>query len=140
MEDAAARVARIREAGRRLVTGSSPEWSKALREEFFTSLAEDFNTPRALSAVFDWVREANRSDTAVGDADLREMLEVLALANLLDQVVSEAPPRALELAAERTQARADRDWARADAIRDELREFGWEVRDGADGPELLPLS
>jgi cysteinyl-tRNA synthetase len=140
MSDAATRVARIREAGRRLVAGPSPTWSGVLREEFFSALAEDFNTPRAMSAVFEWVREANRSDDAVGDADLREMLGVLALENLLDEVVSEAPTQAIELAAERTQARADRDFARADAIRDQLRELGWEVRDGADGPELLPLS
>jgi cysteinyl-tRNA synthetase len=41
--------------------------------------------------------------------------------------------------AERERARDERDWARADAIRAELRELGWEVRDGADGPELLPV-
>ena len=32
----------------------------------------------------------------------------------------------------------ERDFARADRLRDELRELGWEVRDGPDGPELLP--
>jgi len=139
MEDAAARVARIREAGRRLVAGASPVWSGALREEFFTALAEDFNTPRAMAAVFDWVRDANRSADEVGDADLREMLAVFALDNLLDGTRAEAPPKVAQLAQAREQARAERDFARADAIRDELRELGWEVRDGADGPELLPL-
>jgi cysteinyl-tRNA synthetase len=139
MEDAGARIARIREAGRHLVSGPSPEWSKALRDEFFTALAEDFNTPRAMAAVFDWVREANRSQDRVGDADLREMLVVFALDNLLDDTRAAAPAEAVELAQARQQARADRDFARADAIRDELRELGWEVRDGANGPELLPL-
>jgi len=139
MQDAAARVARIREAGRRLTAGPSPAWSKTLREEFLSALAEDFNTARAMGAVFEWVREANRSETEVGDADLREMLAVFALDNLLDDARAEAPPDALALAQARQQARADRDFTRADAIRDELRGLGWEVRDGADGPELLPL-
>ena len=40
---------------------------------------------------------------------------------------------------ERTAARDARDFARADALRDELRALGWEVRDGPDGPELLPV-
>ena len=74
----------------------------------------------------------------MGDADLREMLGVLALDNLLDVEQVEAPAEAQALLRERETARAERDWARADAIRDQLRELGWEVRDGADGPELLP--
>ncbi|HEY2657324.1 MAG TPA: DALR domain-containing protein, partial [Solirubrobacteraceae bacterium] len=103
------------------------------------ALAEDFNTPRALAAAFDWVREANRSAEPVGDADLREMLGVLALDNLLDVEAVAAPPEAAELLERRQAARADRDWAEADRLRDELRSLGWEIRDGATGPELLPL-
>ncbi len=81
---AASSVKRLREAARQLVPGASPPWSAPLRAEFFDALAEDFNTPRALAAAFDWVREANRSAAPVGDADLREMLGVLALDNLLE--------------------------------------------------------
>ena len=39
-----------------------------------------------------------------------------------------------------TRARADKDWARADEIRDSLAELGWEVRDGAEGARLVPCS
>ena len=42
--------------------------------------------------------------------------------------------------AERDTARANKDWAEADRLRDELRAMGWEVRDGPDGPELVPAS
>ena len=41
--------------------------------------------------------------------------------------------------AAREQARSARDWAEADRLRDELRVFGFEVRDGPSGPELRPL-
>jgi cysteinyl-tRNA synthetase len=130
---------RIREGARGLVAGASPDWSAPLRERFFAALAADFNTPNALAAVFDWVREANRRPgEPIGDADLRAMLDVLGLANLTDREPVAVPAEARELLAARERARAGRDFARADAIRDELRAIGWEVRDGPGGPELVP--
>ena len=139
LEEAQARCARIREAARGLTDGASPEWSAPLRERFGDALAVDFNTPRALAEVFDWVREANRSGPA-GDADLRAMLDVLGLANLLERQSVEVPAEIRSLADARERARARRDFARADELRDELRGLGWEIRDGPDGPELLPAA
>jgi cysteinyl-tRNA synthetase len=140
LEAAAASVRRFREVAHVLSPGPSPDWSTPLRDQFFAALAEDFNTPRALATAFDWVREANRAAVGtVGDADLRDMLAVLGLANLLDVSAAAAPPEAVALLAAREEARLVKDWARADEIRDELRELGWEVRDGAGGPELRPL-
>jgi cysteinyl-tRNA synthetase len=140
LEEASARVKRVREAARKLIGGASPDWSAPLREEFFDALAYDFNTPRALAEVFDWVREANASDSPVGDADLREMLGVLGLENLLEPDEADAPPEAVELSEARERARAGRDYGEADRLREQLREMGWEVRDGPAGPELLPLN
>jgi cysteinyl-tRNA synthetase len=111
------------------------------RERFFDALANDFNTPRALAAVFEWVREANRGQAGtVGDGDLREMLSVLGLENLLARDTAQAPADVLELRDARERARADRDWAQADRLREQLQSRGWVVRDGPDGPELLPAS
>ena len=138
LEQAAASVRRIREAARRLEHGPSPDWSAPLRERCFAALAEDFNTPRALAAVFEWVSEANRSEGRTGDADLREMLDVLGLANLLDPDDAEIPSEVTELRDARERARGARDYAAADRLREELHAHGWEVRDGPGGPELLP--
>jgi cysteinyl-tRNA synthetase len=133
-------VARIREVRRRLVDGPSPPEFAPLKERFFDLLADDFHTERALAVVFEWVREANRRSEPVGSDDLREMLDVLALANLLDPDEGPEPDSAaLELLDARERARAERDFATADRLRDELRTLGWEVRDGPSGPELLPL-
>ncbi|WP_354698275.1 Cysteine--tRNA ligase [Paraconexibacter sp. AEG42_29] len=137
LADAAARVRRVREAGRRLGDGPSPEWSAPLKETFFAALAEDFNTPRALAAVFDWVRTANSSETAVGGADLREMLDVLGLANLLDAEVDGPPAEVVALAEERVAARAAKDFAESDRLRDAIAALGWVVRDVAAGYELI---
>jgi len=139
LEQAAASVARIAEVARKLTDGASPAWSGALREEFFAALAEDFNTPRALAAVFEWVSHANRSGEPVGRQDLWEMLEVLALSNLLEVQLAEVPAEVRQLAEQRLAARAARDFARADELREQIRQLGWELRDGPDGPELLRI-
>jgi cysteinyl-tRNA synthetase len=136
--EAASRAAdRIREAGRRVGEGDSPEDMAPLRDAFFDALADDFNTARALAALFEWISEANRRAGEVGGAHLREMTGVLGLEGLLAPP-DEAPPEARELAERREAARAARDWAEADRLRDELRATGWEVRDGPSGPELVP--
>ena len=143
LAEAARSVERIRDAGRRLVAGDSPVELASLRKAFFDALADDFNTPRALASVFEWVREANRRAEAgeqVGSADLREMLGVLALDGLLDAdaAVGDPDAAAQELLARRQAARAAREFAEADRLRDELAALGWEVRDSADGPTLVP--
>ncbi len=140
LEVARAGVERIREAARRLAPGPSPEWSGPLHERFFDALADDFKTPEAMAAAFDWVREANRASAGSGDGDLRDMLSVLGLENLLDVADARAPAEVTELRDAREKARAERDYAEADRLRDAIRARGWEVRDGPDGPELLPAA
>jgi len=137
LEEAVRSAARITEAGRRLGPGESPEELAPLRDAFFEALADDFNTARALAALYDWIREANRRDGEVGGSHLREMLDVLGLASLLDAGGDGPPAEAAELAERREAARGARDWAEADRLRDELRAMGWEVRDGPQGPELV---
>ena len=48
----------------------------------------------------------------------------------------QAPAELLDKARERDEARAERDFARADAVRDEIEAAGWEVRDTAGGTVL----
>ncbi len=136
LAEAGARVARIREAARRLQDGPSPADMRVHRNAFFAALAEDFNTATALGALFEWVREANRRREPVGRADLVEMLDVLGLENLV-AADEEAGPPELELLQRREAARAARDYAEADRVRDELAARGWTVRDGPNGPALI---
>ena len=88
--------------------------------------------------MWKWVGEANKRED-VGDADLREMLAVFALDDLLDSTAGGDEPddAALALLQRREQARADKDWGTADQLRDELAGLGWEVRDGAGGATLV---
>jgi cysteinyl-tRNA synthetase len=135
--------------------GGSSEAPPASRlEGFRAALADDFNTPKALAEVFELVAEANREDVPGAPAAVAAMLELLGLGSLakVEVVEGTAPLTAQvdlkasgevlspqeKLLAEREEARAARDFERADAIRDRLAEMGWEVRDSADGPRLVP--
>jgi len=140
LEQAQANVSRIREAGRRLSRGDSPADLDRLRDGFFDALARDFNTPGALAVLNEWIRETASPvhGEAPGDSHLREMLDVLGLQSLLDAPVA-APEGVRALAEQRERARGERDFAEADRLRDEISALGWEVRDEADGFELLPL-
>jgi cysteinyl-tRNA synthetase len=133
---AAAGVQRIRDAARRLSAGGSPPELRPLRERFFDALADDFNTPSALAAMWEWIREANRRSGVVGDRDLREMLGVLGLENLFETIG--APAAVVALGNARQSARAAGDFARADELRAEIEATGWAVRDTPTGFELSP--
>jgi cysteinyl-tRNA synthetase len=151
LEDADRRVHRIRDALRRLEPGRpSPPHMAHHTEAFFDALADDFNTPKALACLFEWIREANRraadEGTAgrVGDSDLRDMLGVLGMGDLSPLEASGdvvgIDPEAARLLAEREAARRERDFEKADRLREQIAARGWEIRDSAAGPELLPLS
>jgi cysteinyl-tRNA synthetase len=129
---------RIRDAARRVGEGEATPEMSAQRNAFFDALADDFNTPRALAALYEWIGLANRLDAPAGRDELAEMLGVLGLESLLE--AEEAPPEAVALAERRDAARREKDWSEADRLRDELRQMGWEVRDGPQGPELVQAS
>ena len=144
LEEADRRVYRIRDALRRLERGEpTPPDMARHKEAFFDALANDFNTPTALASLFEWVREANRREESVGDADLREMLDVIGLRDLPALTaaadIAATDPEAAALLHQRDQARKERDFETADRIREELRVLKWEIRDGPDGAELIPL-
>ncbi|HEU4906526.1 MAG TPA: DALR domain-containing protein, partial [Solirubrobacterales bacterium] len=116
----------------------SPESPAAKRiEKFKDALADDFNTPRAMAELFELVGEANRGEVPGAVGAVREMLELVGLGSLAEAEQG-AGGEAEALLVEREEARAAKDFGRADEIRDELAGLGWEVRDSADGAKLVP--
>jgi cysteinyl-tRNA synthetase len=106
-------------------------------ESFREALADDFSTPRALAEVFELVGEANRGEVPGASEAVLEMLGLLGLGSLAE--AGEGPGDEAEaLMAEREEARAAKDFERADEIRDRLAELGWEVRDSTEGAKLVP--
>ena len=155
LEEARRSNERLREALLRLERASGAGESGPLAAQaaemaarFDAALDDDFSTPEALAAVFAFVRVANAALDAgtvePGDATqargvLVELLDVLGLAGLAEAGGGVVSPEVEALVVERDEARAARDFARADAVRDRLAALGFEVRDLPDGPELRPL-
>jgi cysteinyl-tRNA synthetase len=116
---------------------ASPRAAASRVESFRDALADDFNTPRAMAEVFELVGEANREEIPGAPEAVRQMLELVGLESLAEGEQG-GDAEAEELLAEREEARAVKDFARADEIRGRLAELGWEVRDGAEGAKLVP--
>jgi cysteinyl-tRNA synthetase len=139
LEEAKARVERIRNFVLELPeeAGAEPDPAvSAAREAFVAALADDFNTPRALAVLFDLISEGNRRELSGARAALEEMLPLLGVEAVLAPA-DEADPEAQRLLGEREEARAARDFDRADRLRGELAERGYEVRDTPEGARLV---
>lgn len=158
LDDATRSVERLMEFRRRLRANRSddpgprpsrlPELAAQALADFETALDDDLNVAAAWGALFTFVREANaeldKAGASVpgGDADaaldavesVDRVLGVLALAEGERGAVSEELRAWVEeKLAERANARAAKDYARADAIRGELAEKGVEVEDTPSG-------
>jgi cysteinyl-tRNA synthetase len=143
LADAAGAVERIKDFARRVDPDAhAPDAVREYEERFYAALADDFNTPAARAALFDWIAEANRRIDAgetIGPGPVADMLCVLGLDNLLEPDEEAPDDDALKLLEEREAARRDKDFATADARRDQLAERGWAVRDTAQGPQLVRI-
>ncbi|MGB0872816.1 MAG: cysteine--tRNA ligase [Solirubrobacterales bacterium] len=142
LAQAGSNVDRLREIAGKLDGEADDATLDEVAERFFSALADDFNTPAAMAEIFTWVRDANRridaGETVGGLGRLRETLTVLGLESVLDSDSPEADGESLELLKQRESARAAKDFAEADRLRDELLTRGWVIRDTADGPQLRP--
>ncbi|MFA6303309.1 MAG: cysteine--tRNA ligase [Legionella sp.] len=107
--------------------------------EFTKAMDDDFNTPIALSVLFQLSHEVNRNSSPALVATLKHLAGIMGLlyedpAAFLQAGFAEDDKALIEqLIAERLQARAERNWARADQIRAELLAKGIELEDGASG-------
>jgi cysteinyl-tRNA synthetase len=139
MEESTARLERIRnflETAPESDGGPEDAFVAGKREVFLDALADDFNTPRAWAAVFELITEGNRRPLAGAREALAEMLDLLGLDGLLEGGDEAADAEAQALLDERERSRAERDFERADALRDQLAAMGWEIRDAPEGARL----
>jgi cysteinyl-tRNA synthetase len=109
------------------------------RDAFGAALDDDLNISEALGALFDLVRELNRrieartmstADAGRATALIRDLDQVLGV---LPEAVDDLPADLRALLDERAAARAARDWAASDRLRDELAGRGVAVEDTRDG-------
>lgn len=137
---------RLDEWGRRLSdlasTSASGAPHPALAEDAFgRALDDDLNISAALGALFDLVRDTNRAMDAgeLSPDQARGLLDYWGRISTILALEPESetiPGDITALVEERTAARAAKDWARSDTLRDELLARGWIVKDTKEGAKL----
>jgi cysteinyl-tRNA synthetase len=136
LDEAAARVERIRNYLIDAPGGEPDEFLVEKRQAFLDALSDDFNTPQAYAVLFEIIGEGNKRSLPGARDVLGELLYLLGLESLLEEDES-VPEEAERLLAERQAAREAKDFDRADSLRDRLSAMGWEVRDEAGGARLV---
>ena len=99
---------------------------------FDEALCDDLNISKALGAVFDFIREANKlKDVSPSEAAaLIEAIEKIdSVLGVIEKPSDDVPDEIVKLAAERKQAKLDKNWQRADEIRDEVTAKGFVIED-----------
>jgi cysteinyl-tRNA synthetase len=107
-------------------------------KEFYAALANDLDTPKALALVWEHIKALNR-------ATLEEVDKVLSLgitkARPLQKLAvleeHDLPEEVQKLMAERQEARANKDFARSDELRDRIESLGYEIKDTPEGSEIF---
>ena len=119
---------------------SVQDMSRRARGAFEEAMDDDLNTPAALGALFDLVKEANRalSSSSLTKEDAGEIAGTIERLNTVFGVFGQTEAVMLDgdvekLITERREARARRDFARSDAIRDELDAQGIVLEDTPAG-------
>ena len=125
---------------------------RATRAKFIEAMDDDFNSSKALGDVFDFVGEANTlvagKTLSAADAEaarpVRDLIvELMGVCGVdLEAALGSdegLPAEVEELVAVRAEARANKDWARADEARDKLAELGYTVKDTPQGPQVERL-
>ncbi len=122
---------------------ADPAVFEKFRTDFVAALEDDLNTADAITAVFELVRELNKlaadantskEQLEAGSAVFEELIGVLGL--LYERKEDAVPQEVLDLVEKRAEARKAKDFAAADAIRDQIAALGYSVRETRQGVEI----
>ena len=111
--------------------------TKGFKEAFLTAINNDLNTPQALAVTWEAVKsdlpnEAKRSL-------LQDFDEVLGLGlGTETETETETPREVQELVSKREEARKEKNFAKADQVRQRLENLGYTVKDTKSGPQVVP--
>ena len=113
----------------------------AASEKFNEAMDDDLNTADAIGGIFEYVKELNtlfadggrQEDAKAALALLDTLLGVLGIQ---PEEEAEIPQEIFEMAERRKAARAEKNWAEADRLRDEIAARGYELKDTPDGVKI----
>ncbi len=115
---------------------ASPAKQKKYLQNFTEDINDDLNTPKTLATLWEVFK-----DETLTDKDKRSLLlqfdKILGLnLNQLKKEKTKVPAEVKKLAEQRLQARVNKDWKKADELREKIKELGYVVGDTKEGYEL----
>ena len=153
LDEARAAIARVQQCRQRLVRvacGAEPAGAldlaaavSAADARFTATMQEDLNVSESLGAVFEFVAECNKAQPTAASAKtalrfFARVEDVLGCfgAEPSADATSDAPPELLALLQQRQDAKKQKNWAVADAVRDQIARAGWKIVDTPQGARL----
>ncbi|MBX4201088.1 cysteine--tRNA ligase [Candidatus Parcubacteria bacterium] len=121
---------------------------KRAKEEFYINLADDFNTPKAFAALFEFIKEINKlmENGLLGKKEARDMYKFFEEINKIFGIIdfekiknSNIPQEVLDLVKVREGHRKSTQWNKADEVRKEIEKYGYSVDDTQDGPVVKKI-
>lgn len=103
------------------------------RKKFHEAINDDMNMPMAMSIVWDVIKNPNKSKKLAELLLDFDKVMGLKITEPIFKKEEEIPEEIAQIVEKRKQARANKDWATSDALRDELKEKGYNVKDSKDG-------
>lgn len=129
----------------------SDKFTESIDKEFDEAMSDDFNTALALSNLFGYFKTV-KAELAANDVkaaeDVNQIRKTYSLLGLFTEnaddfikqveakITSSVPDEVIAVAEERKQARANKDWAKSDELRDKLKSLGYSIKDSKDGYSL----
>lgn len=126
-------VEKIRHALSDITGGPAPVEAFAIADQLYTALRDDFNTAQALAHL--WQLLSVLREAGSGRELLTEILWLFGLEQLLKE--DEPSQEVIQLAQRRLFARQSGEWEKSDALRTQIQEFGWQVKDSKDSYTLI---
>jgi cysteinyl-tRNA synthetase len=132
--------------------GKGTKGNKTIDEQFDKCMDDDFNTALALSDLYGYFKNISKKLAANDESCKEDVYQIRATYSLLglfkkdaesylkevaEKNVSEVPQNVTDLAAQRWQAKKDKNWAEADKLRAEIDALGYMVKDSKDGYEII---
>lgn len=109
--------------------------NKKYLQKFEKAINNDLDTPKALAVLWNLVRD---TEAAGKRKTIEEMDKIFGL-DLLNEEAVKTPKEIKVLAEEREKARQQKDWQKADQLRQRIKELGYKVEDTAEGPIIKKI-
>lgn len=139
LQNAAKALARLYQSLKETIPGDDNTVDMSWKQRFDAVMMDDFNTPEALSILFQLSHEVNKTKSPLLAATLRSLGRVIGIlqqnpASFMQAGLAESDVAPIQqLIAKRQQARQEKDWNKADQIRQQLLALGIEIEDGVQG-------